>query len=264
MNSSGERVPVNPSLLWPILLLALSTSVHAACPAPFGGEGRAFYYDTGGTQIGACSLEWQHDEKIVAINGVQWDQAAHCGEYLRVTGPRGSTVVRVVDRCPECGLNELDLSLSAFDDIADRADGQAPIHWERIAHPDPGTLAFRFKEGSSAYWLGLQVREHRYGITALSILVNGSYQPVQREDYNYFVYPVGAGAGPLQVRVTASTGEVLEQTLLLGDGTVVQGQGQFAVCSDAFFADGFETRTAGAKSATTESAAESRSADRVQ
>jgi expansin (peptidoglycan-binding protein) len=254
---------VKASSLLPALLLTLNGAALAACPAPFGGEGRAFYYDTGG-QIGACLLPWQHGERVAAINAVQWDQAAHCGEYLRVTGPLGSTVVRVVDRCPECGLNELDLSLSAFDEIGNRNDGQAPIRWERIAHPNPGALAFHVKEGSSQFWLALQVREHRYGITALSILVGGSYQPVQREDYNYFVRSTGAGPGPLQVRVTASTGEVLEQTLPLYEGNVVQGQGQFAVCSDAFFADGFETRTAGAESATAESAAESRSAGRVQ
>ncbi len=225
------------------LLLSLSGIASAACPAPFGGDGRAFYYFAS-PRIGACALEWGPEERIVAISGAQWDGASHCGEFLRVTGPLGSIVVRVVDRCPECAANDLDLSPNAFADIAEPVSGQAAIRWERIAHPNPGPLAFRFREGSSEFFLSLQVREHRYGITAMSVFADGAYRPMQRRDDSYFDYAQTRGPGPVQIRVTASTGEVLEQTLPLLNGDIAVGQGQFAPCSDAQFRDGFETPVA--------------------
>jgi len=72
-------------------------------PIPFGevhtGEGT--YYDA--TGAGNCSFDASPDNLMVAaMNHTDYDNAALCGAYVQVTGPKGVVVVRIVDRCPEC------------------------------------------------------------------------------------------------------------------------------------------------------------------
>jgi expansin (peptidoglycan-binding protein) len=74
-----------------------------------------------------------------------------CGRLISVTGPKGTVIVRVADRCPECkpvseiilllnkilncfffSQGDLDLSPAAFNQIADPTDGRIHIDWEFI------------------------------------------------------------------------------------------------------------------------------------
>ncbi len=59
----------------------------------------------------------------------------HCGECLAVTGPLGSTLVKVVNLCPSCIESDLDLSYAAMATIADPVLGRVPIQWERVECP---------------------------------------------------------------------------------------------------------------------------------
>lgn len=222
------------------LLLVLSAPARAACPPPFTGAGDGtFYFPSPGAV--ACGLPWTPGEHVAAINGAQWAGSAHCGEYLRVTGPLGSTVVKIVDQCPECVSGDIDLSQEAFAAIANPIDGRVPIQWERIARPGTGNLVFHF-ESSNAFFLDIQVREHRYGVQSLEVFNNGSFQPMSRQDYNRFQYPPNPSLpGPLLLRVTATTGEAIEQTVNNPGNGDVAGSAQFAPCSDTLFRDGFET-----------------------
>jgi expansin (peptidoglycan-binding protein) len=72
-----------------------------------------------------------------------------CGRSISVTGPKGTVIVKVVDRCPVCNSvsennpihdknnilvlsflqGDLDLSPAAFNQIADPTDGRIPIDW---------------------------------------------------------------------------------------------------------------------------------------
>ncbi|CAK9139500.1 unnamed protein product [Ilex paraguariensis] len=78
---------------------------------------------------------------IAAASEALWNNGAVCGRRYRVTctGPTnqgvpqpcrgGSVTVRVVDRCPGCAANGLDLSLEAFSAIADPAAGRINIDY---------------------------------------------------------------------------------------------------------------------------------------
>jgi expansin len=223
------------------LLLIHSPASRAAatsCPSPFSGAGDAFFYNASAGS-GACGLQWVDADYIVAMNSPQWAGSVHCGECLRVTGPAGTVVAKVVDECPDCPSGTLDLSVNTFLAVgADLALGRVPIEWERVECPVSGPLSFRFAPGSSPFWLSLQVREHRYGVAAMSMLHQGSYQPMLRNNNNYFVLATGTDTIPVQVRITSTTGEVLEQTFdnIEGDST---GTAQFAAC-EPIFSDGFE------------------------
>lgn len=54
----------------------------------------------------------------------------NCGRYAKVTGPKGTVRVKIVDTCPPCLSGSLDLSPAAFVKIADLAAGRVKIHWE--------------------------------------------------------------------------------------------------------------------------------------
>ncbi|MBX7116177.1 MAG: RlpA-like double-psi beta-barrel domain-containing protein [Myxococcaceae bacterium] len=62
-------------------------------------DGVITFYDGDGR--GACGYE-PGDSLFAAINAEQWAASAACGTCLEITGPKGKTVVRTVDLCPEC------------------------------------------------------------------------------------------------------------------------------------------------------------------
>lgn len=101
---------------------------------PQGPEntGEATYYDADGS--GACGFKPSNDFFVAAMNDEQY-QKADCGKCVEVTGPKGTTVVRVVDKCPGCDRGDLDLSMTAFSKVANLSDGRIKISWHFVACP---------------------------------------------------------------------------------------------------------------------------------
>jgi expansin len=200
---------------------------------PISAVGDGTYYDADGT--GSCSFEASPGDRMVAaLNGPDYAHAAWCGACLAVSGPAGEVVVRVVDQCPGCKHGDLDLSREAFARIAPLSAGRVRITWHEVACPEPviaGPIAYHLKSGSSAFWVAIQVRNHRHAIERLEARGAGGYQSIARAEYNYFVAPGGLGPGPLALRVTDVRGQVLEDAAIaLGDGELRPGAGQFPAC----------------------------------
>jgi len=204
------------------------TTTPAAATLGTTRSGEGTYY--GATGEGACSFEASTDRMVAAMNHTDYAGSAACGEYVTVTGPNGTITVRITDVCPECAAGDIDLSAEAFAKIADPVAGRVPITWQLVAADLSGPVQYRYKEGSTRYWTAIQVRNHRLPIAKLEILPNGSssWIEVQRTDYNYFVYPTAIEPGSLQVRITASTGATLQDTLPEPQGgLLVEGTAQF-------------------------------------
>lgn len=203
------------------------TPSPGALSPTYKGEG-TFY---GATGEGNCSYDASPDKLMVAaMNQTDYANSAACGEYVAVTGPKGKVTVRITDRCPECKPGDIDLSEQAFVKVAEKSAGRVPISWNVVAGETTGTVSYRYKEGSTIYWQGIQVLNHRLPITKLEIRPNGSanWIAVKREEYNYFVYPTAIAPGPMQVRITGLGGATLMQTLPEPQGgLVVKGSNQF-------------------------------------
>ena len=211
---------------------------HLACfptPAPGPGglgdfrDGVITYYDADGT--GHCSFDPSSDLDVAALTeaGSLYGDATWCGACAEVQGPLGTVVVRIVDSCPDCSHNHLDLSPSAFARIANLVDGRVAVRWRFVSCPVQGNLAYRIKEGSSQWWTAIQVRNHRLPVTKLEWWKDGSWVAAPRMDYNYFVEAQGMGNGPLRLRVTASSGQSLEDTLpRIEASAIFMGAGQFS------------------------------------
>jgi expansin len=168
------------------------------------------------------------DLMVAAMNHADYDASNACGAYVEATGPKGKVTVKIVDQCPECKVGDIDFSAEAFAKIADPVAGRVKITWRLLSPTLSGPVAYRYKEGSSQWWCGIQVRNHRNPVLSLEALVNGSWKTVPRQDYNYFVSADGSGCGK-PVRVTDIYGNQVTETtpLAISVGTVQQGTGQF-------------------------------------
>lgn len=196
--------------------------------APESGE--ATYYDADGS--GNCSFDASPgDLMVAALNATQYAKASVCGACMRVTGAKGSTVVRIVDKCPGCRANGgIDLSREAFAAVDEPSRGRVAVTLEPVTCVVAGALAFRFKEGSSKYWTAIQVRNHRLPIKSVEWDKAGAWQAMERADYNYFLAASGVGDQPsgLRLRITASDGQAVTETLpAIEAGAVSAGTQQF-------------------------------------
>jgi expansin (peptidoglycan-binding protein) len=169
---------------------------------------------------------------VAAMNHTDYTGAAWCGACVLVTGPSGDVTVRIVDSCPGCKVGDLDLSKEAFAKIAPLSAGRVKITWEPTPCDVAGPISYHFKDGSNAYWTAIQIRNHRYGIATLEAGdAAGTYTPINRVDYNYFVSTKGLGPGPYTLRVTDTRANVLEDVnIALGDSVSRDGAEQFPMC----------------------------------
>jgi expansin (peptidoglycan-binding protein) len=193
-------------------------------------KGLITYYDADGT--GNCLYDPSPQNLDVAAIWIgQFQESAICGACAEVEGPKGSLRVRIVDSCPDCTTpGHLDLSREAFAKIADPVAGRVDVRWRLVSCAVQGPLRYRFKEGSSQYWTGIQVFNHRVPVTKLEYWKNSAWVAVKRESFNYFVEPKGMGAGALKLRVTSLDGQTLEDTLpgIVGDNNkIFDGAAQF-------------------------------------
>lgn len=224
-------------LMATLILLASSTArATVPCSGALSGSGQAtYYYYTPGN--GNCSFVGDDsDAMVAAINTVDYDNSAMCGRYLRVTGPNGSVDVRIVDSCPTCAQGDLDLNEPAFSQIADLSQGIVPISWTTIPDPTTGNVQYYITTGSNPYYMQLQPRHTRYGITTLEYLSPSGYVSAPRTSYNDFIIDSTLGVpvpleNPFTVRITDVHGQVLVQSgIPLSPGSTFDGDSQFPLC----------------------------------
>lgn len=220
--AEGDHVAYLPA----IIKLSTLPDLPFDPSATYTGDGT--YYDA--TGWGNCSIDpVPGDLMVAAMNNTQYYGSMLCGAYVEVSGPKGTIVVRIVDRCPECAPGDIDLSREAFALIADPVAGRVPISWKIVSPLLSGPIAYRFKEGSSQWWTAVQVRNHRNPIYKLEYLDDdGVFREVPRELYNYFVEESGMGPGPYTFRVTDIYGHTLiDSGVVFVEGGEVAGDAQF-------------------------------------
>jgi expansin (peptidoglycan-binding protein) len=222
------------------ILLALSSSTTLACPPPLTGSGEAVAFESG--PINQCTLEGG-DGLFAAINAAQFEGSARCGECLEVTGVAGTAVVKVVENCGDCAEGDLELAPQAALAVNGALSGREPVTWRRVACPVDGTLRFQF-QGSNPFYLKIQARDHRYGIASMAYQQGDDFLPMLRTADNFFTANTTVPAGLVTVRVQATSGQFLLQSLGEPEQVgLIDGDRQFADCTEPVFEDGFETPT---------------------
>jgi len=200
-----------------------------AIGSTYTGDGT--YY--GATGAGACGYDPSPGNLMVAaMNAQQWNSSAVCGMCVEVTGPKGPAnkiVVRIVDLCPECKQGDLDLSEQAFSLIAEKSAGRVPITWQPVACSVSGPVSYKFKDGSSQYWMAIQVRNSRLPVSKIELLQGANALTLKQESYGYYIQDTpDPGPGPFTFRVTSLTGQqITDSGIPLMNDAVVQGTQQF-------------------------------------
>lgn len=187
------------------------------------GEG-TFY---GGGYVGGHAMldPVSRDYWIVAMNHADYNEAQLAGAYIEVTGELGTIKMLVTDELPEGKKGDLDLYVDAFPLIAPAEKGRVPVSWRIIPldSAENAPVSYKYKEGTTKYWCGVQVRNHRYPITRLEYLdESGQFVEIPRRPYNYFESRE-MGEGPFTFRITDIYGQVIidENIPLSTDDTVI-------------------------------------------
>ncbi|HUI94052.1 MAG TPA: expansin EXLX1 family cellulose-binding protein [Chitinivibrionales bacterium] len=190
--------------------------------------GQATYYAATGD--GNCMFgPSPNDLMVVAMNNTEYDSASVCGASIHVKGRLGEVTVRIVDRCPECPKGNIDMSPQAFAKIDDTILGRVPVTWWYVETQVTGPIQYRVKTGSNAWWIGIQILNHRTPVVKVEALYNGAWANVPRTDYNYFVDTSGLGPGPFTLRVTDFYGQQLVDTNIpLSPDAITNGLANFS------------------------------------
>lgn len=196
------------------------------------GDG-TFY---GGGYEGGCAMldPVSTDYWVVAMNLADYNNAQLAGAYLEVTGELGTIKMLVTDLLPEGKKGDLDLYTDAFPLIAPVEKGRVPVSWRIIPldSAENAPVCYKYKEGTTRYWCGVQVRNHRYPITRLEVMNDkGEFVELERRRYNYFESDK-MGAGPFTFRITDIYGQVITDRdipLSTDDSEIIQGHVQFPV-----------------------------------
>jgi expansin len=166
-------------------------------------DGEAVYYNL--TQAeDRCSIEpLARDGLYASLSPVQYRDGAVCGAYLDITGPLGTIQAEIVDMCPGCGADQIDLSPAAFSRIQTMPRGTAKISYQLARDPAlAGPLGVRVGPGSNAGSLAVQILNHGNPLTGVQ--VNG--HPLTPRGDGYWIAARGAGTGPFNVLVTDADG----------------------------------------------------------
>lgn len=193
------------------------------------GEG-TFY--GGGYEGGHAMLDpVSRDYWIVAMNHSDYNCAQLAGAYLEVTGELGTINMLVTDELPEGKKGDLDLYTDAFPLIAPVEKGRVPVSWKIVPldSAEDAPVCYKYKEGTTQFWCGVQVRNHRYPITRLEYMKDGEWVEIERRAYNYFESRE-MGAGPFDFRITDIYGQVIVDKgipLSTDDTEIIPGHVQF-------------------------------------
>ncbi|KAI0054136.1 hypothetical protein FA95DRAFT_1530154 [Auriscalpium vulgare] len=120
-----------------------SAAPKATTTAAAGGSGSgqtftggvATFFFQGGV-AGACGTVHKDTDFVAAIDQTRYgnsgDKSALCGRQVAITNKKNgnSVTVTIADDCPTCiNENSIDLSESAFKQIATEEEGEVPIEW---------------------------------------------------------------------------------------------------------------------------------------
>jgi expansin (peptidoglycan-binding protein) len=225
--SPGEPVSQDPS------------SEPGQCKDLGGYQGNGsityYYFDQGSAEVN-CSYQitGRNPDKVAhiatgdggyfgAMNTADYNNAAMCGACVEVTRDGNRKVVlTIVDQCPiatnpKCTAGHIDLSVAAFDQVANRGGGEGyvgtgnggtvgNISWKYVPCPTNGNISFKLKEPTNANWNQVLVQNHAFPIK--SVEING--KPATRQAYNYWEPPDGKmGPEPYEIKVTDVQGGVI-------------------------------------------------------
>ncbi|KAL1741307.1 RlpA-like double-psi beta-barrel-protein domain-containing protein-containing protein [Schizophyllum fasciatum] len=106
-------------------LVALLSAAGAV--SAFNGAATWYYTETG--NAGACGAYSKNTDPVVALPPSQWANGAHCWQHIGIWYGNRWVDATVVDLCPSCEGNHIDLSPGAFNQLASPDTGLIQVYW---------------------------------------------------------------------------------------------------------------------------------------
>ena len=196
-------------------------------------HGRITFYAQ--SNIVACDIpqsEWP--QYTTALSEKHFQGGLACGATVRLINGGKEIQAMVVDLCPVKGneqwcsgdLTHFDLGGSdAFAQLEPPETGVKELSFQWLPTPvGDAPVKLRLKDGINAYWVAIEVINHRYPIAKLEIKDPQSEEWIAGDRtkpgmYNYWQFDfTGNGLQtPFQIRITDQYGQVIEET-----GTVIE------------------------------------------
>ncbi|KIK00936.1 hypothetical protein K443DRAFT_99536 [Laccaria amethystina LaAM-08-1] len=92
-------------------------------------SGDATFYAPG---LGACGKHNTASDHIVALSVAQYGNGEHCSKSIGVNYEGKYVEAEVVDKCEGCGSSDIDLSPSAFTELAPETKGRIQVTWNYL------------------------------------------------------------------------------------------------------------------------------------
>lgn len=196
-------------------------------------RGEATFYG-GNTSGGMCSFTGYTIPSGIygtALSDSNWAGAQACGQCVSVTGPSGTKITAmVVDQCPGCGPNHLDLYPDAFKALADPSKGIINVDWDFVPCGITTPISLKNKSGTSKFWFSMQVMNANVAVEKLEVSTDGgkSWKATTRQPYNFFENSAGFGADTFDVKVTSTNGKsVVTKGVSIAADKITTGAGNF-------------------------------------
>ncbi|KAK0936889.1 hypothetical protein LTR29_011568 [Friedmanniomyces endolithicus] len=228
--------------IFSVLVLAVSatlaaptapTSLDERAVARRSLSGQATFYG-GNVHGGTCSFSTYTLPSGLygtALSDSNWNDAGNCGGCVAVNYGGKTITAMIVDECPGCGTNHLDLFPTAFSALASPSAGVIDVTWDYVPCPVTGPLQIHMKSGVSEYWFSAQVVNAHRRTSKMEVSTNqgASWTTATRMTYNFFEISSGVGANSAWVRVTSQTGTtVVVKNVPMTSDAIVTASGNYA------------------------------------
>jgi expansin (peptidoglycan-binding protein) len=209
-------------------------------------HGSATYYTLlTPTNVGTCGFAPlpMQPPYWVAMNEARFNNSTDCGACVQATGPSGTKVFMVVDKCPADSLHcdsmeHIDMDQTGF--LAIGGSGMIPspgLTWKYVSCPVQGNVQLFIPSTASKFNAPITVRNHRYRIKTVEVVSGNMRIAVTRQPYNTWVldstFPPGSTGmtlSPFRVRITDIYGHWIENKVTLVAGQSVDTGLQFPAC----------------------------------
>jgi expansin (peptidoglycan-binding protein) len=207
--------------------IPVATSSNVEVTAALTGEATTY---GGNVDGGMCSFTGYTIPSGIfgtALSDSNWAGAAACGACVSVKGPDGDVITamvrqifltswtqltesQVVDQCPGCGSNHLDLFPDAYAELAP-SPGIIPVSWNFVPCGITSPIQLKNKEGTSKFWFSMQVRNANVRVSKLEVSTDSgkTWKATTRQPYNYFENSSGFGTDTVDVKITSIDGKTV-------------------------------------------------------
>ncbi|CAI5728121.1 unnamed protein product [Peronospora destructor] len=197
-------------------------------------HGDATAYTLGQVSAGNCNFMYDPGvgHNYAALNSEQWDSTRNCGRCAEVScndsrcSKKSSTIVYIVDKCPECAKGSLDLSPTVFKQLTGSDSSRYTIQWKFVTCPVTGNINYCAKNGSSSSWLAVQPANHANGVVSMKIV---NQEATMVDSCYYFLLKGGANVNisAVDIEITSVAGETITETLSLASDNCTVGTANF-------------------------------------